>query len=533
VVNPFARIVQAMTKYRTKVFDLGFILVLLGAATLFMFEVDVFQNEGGISQKQQTIELDELLFLTTLIMLATLAYTWRRAREHRRENARRIEAEKEIFVLAMQDPLTGLPNRRQFNEALKAALHKVPAAPEAHAVLLLDLNGFKKINDFHGHPVGDEVLIHVGSRLLTAVRDGDMVARLGGDEFAVLARNVSGPEAVTNLARRIIESLTAPIAAGRTGHVVGTAIGIALSPQDGATAEEILRKADVALYRAKPERVSSLRFFEPEMDNQLRERELLEAALHRAVADDAIALRFKPVVNGRTGKVTAFEALPQWVHPDFGEVAADRFMPIAEDTGLGPTLTEQLLRKACAAALNWPSDIRLALNLTAAQLKTPSFGMRLLAILGELKLAPARIDLEIDEGTLIREGDVTKAVLDPLRAIGISVVATHFGTGYSDLQNLHRLRLDRIKIDPAFIGAMLHDREAATMVKALVGIGSGMDIPVSADGVTDETQLAALVELGCNELQGLRYGAPLDAAATVALVRDRSESGTRDIALRA
>jgi diguanylate cyclase (GGDEF)-like protein len=522
-----------MTKHRAKVFDLGFILVLLGAAALFMFEVDVFQNEGGISEKRQTIELDELLLLTTLVMLATLAYTWRRALEHKRESARRIEAEKEIFVLAMQDPLTGLPNRRQFSEALRAALHKVPAAPEAHAVLLLDLNGFKKINDVHGHPVGDEVLIHVGSRLLVAVRDGDMVARLGGDEFAVLARNVPGPEAVTNIARRIIESLTAPIAAGRTGHVVGTAIGIALSPQDGATAEEILRKADVALYRAKPERISSLRFFEPEMDNQQRERELLEEALHQAVAADAIGLRFKPTVNGRTGKVTAFEAVPRWVHPDFGEVTADRFMPIAEDSGLGPPLTEQLLRKACAAALSWPSDVRLALNLTAAQLKAPTFGMRLLAVLGELKFAPARIDLEIDEGILIRDTDVIKAVLDPLRAIGISVVATHFGTGYSDLQNLHRLRLDRIKIDPAFIGAMVHDREAATMVKALVGIGSGMDIPVSADGVTDEAQLAALAELGCHELQGLRYGPPLDAAATVALVMGRLAIVTGDIALPA
>ena len=525
--------IHAMTTHRTKIFDLGFIFILLGAATLFAFEVDVFRNEGGISQKQETIELDELLVLTTLLMLAVLIYTWRRAREHKQENARRIAAEKEILVLALQDPLTSLPNRRQFDEALRVALQKVPSAPEAHAVLILDLNGFKKINDVHGHPVGDEVLVHVGSRLLSAVREGDMVARLGGDEFAVLARNIAGPEATTNIARRIIEGLTAPIFAGRARHVVGTAIGIALSPQDGETVEQLLRKADVALYRAKSERVSCLRFFEPEMDSQLRERDILETALRQAVADDAIDLRFKPTIDGRTGKVTAFEAQPQWVHSDLGEVAPDRFMSILEDAGLVPVLTGQLLRKACAAALSWPSDIRLSFNVTAAQLKAPAFGMQFLAILGASGLAPVRVDLEIDEGILIRDTEVTQTILDPLRAAGISVVANHFGTGYSDLQNLHRLRLDRIKIAPAFVGAMIHDRQAATMVKAFVSIGNGMDIPVSADGVTDEAQLVALAELGCNEIQGLKYGAPIDAAATIILLADASVNNAGHRALSA
>ncbi|HZL30075.1 MAG TPA: diguanylate cyclase [Pseudolabrys sp.] len=413
LVNFSTRVTRVMTKHRTKIFDLGFILVLLGAATLFMFEVDVFQNEGSLSPKQETIELDELLVLTTLTMFAALAYTWRRAREHKRENARRIAAEKEILVLALQDPLTSLPNRRQFDEALRAALQKVPAAPEAHAIFMLDLNGFKKTNDVHGHPVGDEVLIHVGSRLLSAVRDGDLVARLGGDEFAVLARNVAGPEAATTIARRMIDGLTSPISAGGVRHTIGTAIGIALSPQDGETVEEILRKADVALYRAKSERVSSLRFFEPEMDSHLREREILETALRQAVAENAIVLRFKPVVDGRTGKVTAFEALPQWVHPDLGEVASDRFMPVAEDIGLVSALTEQLMRKACATAANWPSNIRLSFNVTAAQLKVPTFGVHLLAILGASGLAPIRLDLEIDEGILIRHTEATQVILEP------------------------------------------------------------------------------------------------------------------------
>jgi diguanylate cyclase (GGDEF)-like protein len=507
-----------IVKNRTKIFDLGFILAALTVAVLFILEIGIFASEGRVSQAELTLELNELLVATTLTMLALLAYTWRRASEHKKENARRIEAEKEILSLAMQDPLTGLPNRRQFDEALKTALQSAPVAPEAHAVLMLDLNGFKRINDLHGHPVGDEVLIHVGSRLMRAVRDGDLVARLGGDEFAVLARNVSGPEGATTIALRIIEGLSSPVSAGGGRHNVGTAIGIALSPQDGQTPEDILRKADVALYRAKAERASSLRFFEPDMDARLREREVLETALRESVTDDDIALSFKPSVDGRTGKIVAFEAVARWQHPVVGEVTPDRFIPIAEDAGLVAVLTDQLLRKACLAAADWPAPVRLAFGVTASQLKEPTFGLRLLAVLAATHMPPHRLDLEVDEGALIRDTEATQAILEPLRAAGVSVVAKHFGTGYSDLQNLHRLRLDRIKIDATFIGAMSHDRKAATMVKALIGVGKGMDIAVSADGVMDEAQRAALAEQGCHEIQGQQYGAPVDADGALGLV---------------
>ncbi len=503
---------QMAVRHRTKIIDLGFLVALLAAAALFMFEVDVFKTEGAVSQAQETFELDELLVLTTLVMLGVLAYTWRRAVEHKRENGRRLAAEQEILRLALQDPLTGLPNRRQFDDALKAALASVPVAPEAHAVLMLDLNGFKRINDLHGHPVGDEVLIHVGARLLRAVREGDLVARLGGDEFAILARNITSSEAVTTIARRIIEGLSTPITAGGVQHPVGTAIGIALAPQDGKTPEDILRKADVALYRAKAERVSSLRFFEIDMDARLHEREALEAALRKAVAADALELLFKPALDIRSGAVTAFEAMPRWIDDALGLVEPDRFLAIAHDAGLLPQLTELLLTKACRAALTWPNAIRLSFGVTADQLKMQTFGVRLLAVLAATGLAAHRFDLEIDEGALIRDTAATQPILDPLRAAGISIVATHFGTGYSDLQNLHRLRLDRVKLDPSFVGAMLEDRQAATMVKALIGIGKGMDLPVSADGVASAAQQAALAAQGCHEVQTAN-GQAIDADA--------------------
>jgi diguanylate cyclase (GGDEF)-like protein len=502
---------------RVKIFDLGFVAVLLVVAALVAFEVDIFENADHVSRKQETVELDELMMLTTLAVSGVLFYTWRRAREHRRENRLRMAAEREVMNLALHDPLTGLPNRRQFDEQFKAALAALPTAPEAHAILLLDLNGFKKINDIHGHPVGDEVLIHVGARLLRAVREGDLVARLGGDEFAVLARNVAGAEGATSVALRILESLTAAVTAGGVQHAVGTSIGVALSPQDGETAEELMRKADIALYRAKAERRSGVRFFEAEMDAKLQERDDLERTLSAAVADDAFTLRFQPTrVSG--GRVAAFEALPRWRHPTKGELEPDRFFPIAEEAGLLSQLTEQLLRKACAAAVEWPDGVRLAFNLPGALLHDAAFGLRVLMALGDSRLAPRRLELEIDEGALIRDAEAAHALLAPLRAAGVSIVADNFGTGYSDLQNLHRLQLDGIKIDRTFVGAMLHDRQAAVMVKALIGIGQGLDLAVSADGVTDADQQAALAAHGCDLGQGALHGAPLSSEDAKALV---------------
>ena len=513
-MNPFT---AAIMKHRVKIFDFGFILAVLGVASVFAFETDIVEYEGHLTQHAETIELNELLVLVSLVMVSVLFYTWRRAREHKRENTRRIAAEKEILNLALQDPLTGLPNRRQFDNALKSALVTVPAAPEAHAVLMLDLNGFKKINDVYGHPVGDQVLIHVGARLLRAVRDGDLVARLGGDEFAVLSRNVAGAEGAASVAIRIIESLSSPVVVDGVRHVVGSAIGVALSPHDGETAEELLRKADVALYRAKPERKSAVRFFEPEMDARLHERDELERSLLAGMEQDSFFLRFQPSrVSG--GRIVGFEALPRWRHPGMGDLEPERFLPIAEETGVLGALIEHLLRKACTAAALWPGDIRLSFNLPGALIADPAFGLRVLSILAETRLAPKRLSLEIDEGALFREAAAAQALLAPLRNVGVSIVADHFGTGYSDLQNLRKLDLDGIKIDRSFIAAMTHDRQAAVMVKAMIGIGQGLDLAVTADGVGTEQQRDVLASQGCEQTQGALYGEGLSADEALAQV---------------
>lgn len=513
-----------MVRNRTKIFDLGFIFVLIAAACVVVFEIDIFGGELRISRAKLDLELNELMGLVAVVTACSLFYTWRRAREHVRENRRRLEAEREVMNLALQDSLTGLPNRRQFDEAFRRALATVPTAPEAHAVLMLDLNGFKKVNDVHGHPVGDQVLIHVGARLLRAVRDGDLVARLGGDEFVILARNVAGAEGAASIALRVIECLAEPVQTGGLRHAIGTAIGIALSPQDGETAEDLLRKADVALYRAKAERRSALRFFEAEMDARLKERADLERALRQDWSGPSFVLKYQPVVGIQGAQVGGFEAVPLWRHAELGQIGSDRFTPVAEEAGLLTDLTDRLFREACLSAAAWPADVRLSFSLPGALLSDPTFGLRLLASLAATGLSPTRLDLEVDEGALIRDLDAAEALLGPLRQAGVAIVAAHFGTGYSDLRNLQKLKLDRIKIDRSFIAAMTRDRKAAVMVKALIGIGQGLDLAVTAEGVSTSEQRAALAAQGCGQAQGTVFGQALDAADALALVMTSTDT---------
>lgn len=506
-------------RHKVKIFDAGFILVVLFAVGLFAFEVDIILHQGHVSQHEQTIELDELLILATLFVSGALFYTWRRASEHKRENRARLAAESEVLQLALHDPLTGLPNRRQFDQALKAALESAPVAPEAHAVLLLDLNSFKKINDVHGHPVGDQVLIHVGLRLLRAAREGDLVARLGGDEFVILARNVAGADGAASIGLRILEGLADPVAIGGFRHQVGAAIGIALAPEDGVTAEELLRKADVALYRAKAEKKSGLHFFEEAMDARLLERDRLEKALLVDMDGEAFQLFFQPAARVGGGLVARFEARFLWSNAEFGDLAPERFVQVADDAGVLAKLIERLLARACAEAVQWPATVRLAFNLPGALIHDAGLASRVLSVIASSALSPARLELEIDEGALVRDTAAAHALIGPLREAGVAVVADHFGTGYSNIQNLQKLQLDGVKIDPSFIAAMVEDSKAAAMVRALVAVGQGFELSVRADGVQTAAQEAALAEQGCQLTQGALYGGPLTAAQALAVVR--------------
>jgi diguanylate cyclase (GGDEF)-like protein len=501
--------------------------IAVAAVTLFVLylglKLDIFANAPGQNPAPETLEFDELMAVIA-VLLAGLVWAVRRLLRERREVARRTAAEREIRTLAFHDTLTGLPNRRQFNDALKAAAAAPPRAGASHAVLMLDLNGFKRINDVFGHSAGDELLIHVGARISKAVREGDMVARLGGDEFAVLATHLSGPEAATSLALRIIEELATAIPVAGDEHVIAAAIGIALTPQDGNSPSELLRKADIALYRAKAQGSSAMRFFEPQMDVHVRERSRLERELRAAIEAGEVLTFYQPLVDLKSGRIRAFEALARWPHPQMGEIDPERFISIAEDTGQIARLTDVLLKRACSDAVAWPPEVVLSFNISPVLMRDSSLARRIMEVLESAGLAAGRLELEITESALVHDLTAAQAALGELRNAGVRIALDDFGTGYSTLYHLRNFKLDTIKIDRSFVEAMATDRDSDTIVRALVGLGVGLGLEVIAEGVENEQQRSMLVDHGCDQAQGFLYGGAVSAAAALSLLQSTGSS---------
>ena len=506
-------------QHRRSLKDLTVLLAVLLVGLYLTFEYDLFKNGDNAPPRERTIELDEALLLGAVVAVVLLAFSIRRYLEQKRETVRRIAAEQHARELAFQDPLTGLANRRQFDEALKAAVAAPPREGAVHAVLLLDLNGFKQINDVYGHSTGDEVLMITAQRLAEAMRDGDLVARLGGDEFAILALHLVGAEAATSVALRVVDALTPAIATGGTKHQIGLGIGIALIPDDAVTLEQALRKADLALYRAKEERRSAVRFFEEEMDKRVQERQWLEQELRAAVSAGSIRPYFQPSVHLTSGKIIGFEAVPRWVHPTFGEIAPERFIPIAEESGLIHELGEQILRQACMTAVQWPSDVVLSIDVLSSQLKDRNLKTRVIDILRETGLPCARLEIEITERTLVRDLEAAQQILGGLREEGVRIALDNFGTGYSSLYHLRNFKLDKIKIDSSFIRNMISEQESTTIVNALVGLAHGLGLTIAADGIQDSAQQASLIDTGCEQGQGNLYSLPIDPGQTLIAIQ--------------
>jgi diguanylate cyclase (GGDEF)-like protein len=453
-----------------------------------------------MSPQEQTIELDEVLLLGLALTSGLLIFGIRRHLEQKREARHRLAAEHLVRKLAFQDPLTGLPNRRKFEEALQLAIAQPPAAGSAHAVMMLDLNGFKKINDTFGHATGDEVLIVVAQRLMAAVRSEDMVARLGGDEFVVLAPHVLGSEGAANIANRIVAAFAAPVTVSVKEHQVGTGIGIALLPADAGDQAEVMRKADVALYRAKEERRSAVRFFASEMDQTIQERDKIERALAMAIRNDDIEVRFRANIDLQTGAIVGFEALPYWKLSGDESFESEQLLAIAEGTGLVHELGALTLKRACAAAREWPNSVGLSIDIWPGQVADPSLGAAILAILDAAAILPTRLEVEVAENIIVSNLAAAKQVLAPLRQAGVKVTLDKFGTGYSNLYHLQELSFDKVKIDRSFTERLGED-DADRVVKALAGLGQGLGIVVGADGFSGAGSRAQLLSSGVHEGQ--------------------------------
>ncbi len=523
-----ARFRSFVMRNRLTLQDLAMILAIMLVATFLAFEFDIYANQNSVTPREKTIELDEALTLGGMLCFGLLIFavlTVRRYQDQKQETRRRTDAEQHARKLAFQDPLTGLANRRQFDEALNAAIAAPPGAGASHAVFLLDLNGFKQVNDVSGHSTGDELLIIVAQRLSTAVREGDLVARIGGDEFAILSKHLMGAEAATSIAMRVLHSFEEPILAGRKSHQIGSGIGIALIPSDATTLREALRKADIALYRAKSERRSALRFFEEEMDRFVQERDQLDRDLRAAIAADAIHPVFQPVVDLKRNNVIGFEAIPRWIDASLGEIPMNRFIPVAEENGTIHELFERLLKESCAVAAHWPEGVTLALDIFPSQLKDRGLHSRILSILEASGVVPARLELEIAESSLVQDLEGAQEILGALRKAGVRIVLDNFGTGYSSLYHLRNFKLDKIKIDRSFIET-LGTQESAEIVSALVGLGRGLGLTIVAEGVKDPKQRASLLATGCEQGQGLLFSGAVSAEETMTFFPNRT--GDRD-----
>jgi len=422
----------------------------------------------------------------------------------------RRRADEKIAHLAHYDGLTDLPNRILFRERLEQSLKAIRPG-EQLAMLYLDIDEFKSVNDALGHPIGDELLKGVAERLRGCLKETDVAARLGGDEFAVIQTAIKDRSETTQLVDEIHSAIRQPLEC--MGHLITTdaSIGIAVAPGDGVDLDQLLKNADLALYGAKGDGRRTYRFFEAGMDQRARARRSLELELRQAISDGSLEIYYQPVVNIEDGKVSSCEALLRWRHPERGTISPAEFIPIAEDSGLINQLGLWVLHTACAEATTWPDHVRVAVNVSPVQFRSQSLALNVAAALAACGLPASRLELEITEAVLIRDDEAALDMLHQLRKLGVRIALDDFGTGYSSLSYLQRFPFDKIKIDRSFIRDIAGPGASSSIVQAVVNIAAASDMTTTAEGVETEQQRNLLYILGCTEMQGYLFSPAIPA----------------------
>jgi diguanylate cyclase (GGDEF)-like protein len=427
-------------------------------------------------------------------------------------------SEKQIAFLAHHDALTGLANRVQLREHIEKTLENVRRGGTA-SVLCLDLDNFKVVNDTLGHSVGDALLCAVSKRLRDMVRDRDLVSRTGGDEFSIVQSGTELPmEASAALAARIVEALSVPFELGDHNVVIGASVGIAIAPDDGDSADQLLKNADMALYRSKEEGRGRFHFFEPEMDIKAQTRRVLELDLRKAITAEEFEVFYQPIVNLAENRITGFEALLRWNHPTRGRVPPNDFIPLAEETGLIGAIGEWVIRQACAEAMRWPSDTRVAVNVSPVQFRNKTLVLAVVSALAASGLRPDLLELEITETVLMNNNEATLAALHQLRDLGVRISMDDFGTGYSSLSYLRSFPFDKIKIDQSFVRDLAERPDSIAIIRAVTGLGQSYGITTTAEGVETQEQLDQMRAEGCSEVQGYFYSRPVPASEIAQLL---------------
>jgi diguanylate cyclase (GGDEF)-like protein len=451
----------------------------------------------------------------TVAFLGFLLLTWFVLRHMRRTEQTIASSEKRLRYLAMHDPLCGLPNRIYFSERLDGMIRAVQGGGEPAAVFYVDLDHFKDVNDVLGHPVGDELIGAVAARLSGVMGDSEVVARLGGDEFAVIRTITPDSAALHGAANQIIATLCAPYALAEQSIIIGASVGIAVIDGNAPGAADVMRHADMALYRAKNEGRNRACIYDAAMDADLLHRKVMEEELRLAIANDGLRLEYQPVVNASGEKVIGVEALARWLHPERGEVPPATFIPIAEHSGLIIDLGVWVMRRACIDGKAWP-NLTVAVNVSPMQFRRADFVEVVERTLAETGFDPSRLELEVTESTLIGNVDSAQAAMLRLKALGVKLALDDFGTGYSSLQYLRRFPFDRLKIDHSFVHSIENTSDAAAIVHAIISLGRGLGMRVTAEGVETAEQHLFLRAAGVHAMQGFRFGRPVSAAEVAA-----------------
>ena len=450
-----------------------------------------------------------------MLLRGVFAYSF----EFTRRLVRQLETEKAVRL----DPLTQLANRFAFNESLEHSLNRLTRNGTGFALLLFDLDGFKDVNDQFGHPVGDEFLLQIAARLRGCAGETDTIARIGGDEFAMIVPDIIRADEAYTIASQITAVFSEPFLIDQREIIGSASVGIVLAPRDGRASNELLKHADIALYRAKKEGAGTIQFFEARDGLSARERMALQHDLEHAIERDELFLVYQPILDLCGNRIVGFEALLRWQHPVRGLVPPDEFIPLAEQSGLIHSIGEWVIRRACLAVSRWPNDIRVAVNFSAAQFQNANILQIIVSALAEAGVSPPRLEIEMTESTLISKYGSVPAVLDALLKLGATVALDDFGTGYSSLTYLRKLPFSRIKIDQSFIRDMLVQPDCAAIVKSVIALAQDLKIGVIAEGVETAEQLDYLRQSHCHEVQGYLIGRPVPFERVSALLGEEDQ----------
>ncbi len=436
----------------------------------------------------------------------------------------RKRAEARLAFLAQHDGLTGLPNRNLLRQQMDEILLHTRRSAEKVAVLVLGLDNFKSVNDTLGHGVGDKLLRGVAKRLRSSLREEDTLARLNSDEFAIIQTGMARPEDAALLSRRLLEAIGDPYLLDGHSVVIGATIGIAMAPGDGEDAEKLLKNADMALSRAKTESRGTFSFFEADMDARAQKRRKIELELRDAIQNEVLQPYYQPLIDLTTGRITGFEALVRWPHPERGMVSPGDFIPVAEETGLVNGVGGLMLRRACMDAALWPDDVRVAVNLSPVQFRVGNLMAVVMDALKQSGLPPERLEVEITETVLLEKSDTVLATLHALRSLGLRISMDDFGTGFSSLSYLRSFPFDKIKIDQIFVRDLAANRDAQAIIRSIVSLGQGLGVTITAEGVETEAELSCLRAEGCHEAQGFLFSKARPHEEIVALLRAQCDA---------